>query len=443
MSDEGTASSADDQKVPLPEGTIPVAIGLIIAGISSYAFFKVGQQALTKDEFKPIVTLWFATFTLAPGFFLPVEQELGRALAHRRALGHGGAPVLRRVMVLSAGIVSLVSVAVLAAGSWATRDLFEGYWLVTFALILAFVSYAPVHLARGIASGSGRFAAYGIIMGSDGVARIVGCVVLWLFGVESVASYAFVIALSPWVGVIIVRLRGELTVDDGPPAEFSEVTPNIGWLLAGSIVSAALVNAGPLAVDILASSTEPSRVTDFGNGVLLSRVPLFLFQAVQAALLPRLARLAAQRNLREFNEGFRRLMVVVIGVGVIGIVGSFVAGPAVLDIVYDGGLNRTTLTLLAAASTIYMVALATAQAVIALQGHSYVARGWAAGMAAFLLGTAFSSDDLYRRVEIGLVLGSVAALLVFIHGLRSRIADGATPDVESMIDGVLDNPLEG
>lgn len=433
----------DGPKIPLPEGTIPVAIGLVIAGISSYAFFKVGQQALTKDEFKPIVTLWFATFTLAPGFFLPVEQELGRALAHRRALGHGGAPVLQRVTTLATAIVALVAVGVLAGGSWITSDLFEGYWLVTAALILGFVSYAPVHIARGIASGSGRFAAYGIIMGSDGVARIVGCVVLWLLGVDSVASYAFVIALSPWVGVIIVRLRGELGTDDGPPASFAEVTPNIGWLLAGSIVSAALVNAGPLAVDILAHPTEQSRVTDFGNGVLLSRIPLFLFQAVQAALLPRLARLAAQRNLREFRDGFRRLMVVVVGVGVVGIAGSFLAGPAILDIVYDGGLNRTTLTLLATASTIYMVALATAQAVIALQGHSYVARGWAAGMTAFLVGTAFSSHDLYRRVEIGLVLGSVAALAVFALGLRQRIADGATPDVESMIDGVLDNPLEG
>ena len=60
--------------------------GLLVAGVSSYAFFKVGQEALGKEDFKPIVALWFATFVLAPGFFLPLEQEMGRALAHRRAL---------------------------------------------------------------------------------------------------------------------------------------------------------------------------------------------------------------------------------------------------------------------------------------------------------------------------------------------------------------------
>ena len=78
-------------KAPLPEGTIPVGIGLFVAGFASYAFFKVGQIALGKEDFKPIVALWFTTFALVPGFFMPVEQEIGRALAHRRALGHAEA----------------------------------------------------------------------------------------------------------------------------------------------------------------------------------------------------------------------------------------------------------------------------------------------------------------------------------------------------------------
>lgn len=93
--------SVDDQasgspRIPLPEGTVPVAIGLVISGVASYAFFKVGQQALGKEDFKPIVALWFTTFALVPGFFMPVEQEVGRALAHRRALNQGGRPVVQK-----------------------------------------------------------------------------------------------------------------------------------------------------------------------------------------------------------------------------------------------------------------------------------------------------------------------------------------------------------
>ncbi|MCU1503300.1 MAG: hypothetical protein JWM12_2654, partial [Ilumatobacteraceae bacterium] len=32
--------------MPLPEGTIPVGVGLLVAGVASFAFFKVGTTAL-------------------------------------------------------------------------------------------------------------------------------------------------------------------------------------------------------------------------------------------------------------------------------------------------------------------------------------------------------------------------------------------------------------
>ena len=75
-------SSPATTRTPLPEGTLPVAAALLVAGIATYAFFKVGTWAVGgEDAFNPISSLWFATFALAPGFFIPLEQELGRALA--------------------------------------------------------------------------------------------------------------------------------------------------------------------------------------------------------------------------------------------------------------------------------------------------------------------------------------------------------------------------
>lgn len=429
-------------KTPLPEGTLAVGGGLLVAGLSSYAFFKVGQEALGKDDFKPIVALWFATFVLAPGFFLPLEQEMGRALAHRRALGHGGRPVVSRVVPLGAVIAGVIVAVLVGFSSLATREFFEGFGLVTAALIVAFLAYAPTHLARGVCSGQGRFAAYGIVMGTDGFVRVVGCIVLWQLDVTNVGAYAMLVALSPLTGVIIVGFMGELRTEPGPPAAWSEVTPNLGWLLLGSLMGAGLVNAGPIAIDILAQAGESEKVTRFGNGVLLSRVPLFLFQAVQAALLPRLARLAAQGDLSEFRRGFRQLMVVVVFVGILGTVSSFAFGPPVLDLVYDGGLDRRTLTLLALGSAVYMVALATAQAVIALRGHARVGLGWLTGMITFLLCAWLSSNDLYLRVEIGLVASSLAALLVFVVSLRRLLASGATFDPDSLNDALSDRPLE-
>ena len=94
----------------LPEGAVTIAVGLIVAGVATYAFFRVGASALGGDEeFAPIAAMWFAMFALAPGFFLPIEQELGRALAHRRALGEGGRPVVTKIAALTL-VVSIVVV---------------------------------------------------------------------------------------------------------------------------------------------------------------------------------------------------------------------------------------------------------------------------------------------------------------------------------------------
>jgi O-antigen/teichoic acid export membrane protein len=438
-----TDSDRPANRLPLPEGTLSVGLGLLIAGVSSYAFFKVGQLALGKEDFKPIVALWFATFILAPGFFLPLEQELGRAIAHRRALGQGGLPVVRRIVPLGLGMATIVIIFVLALAPVLTSEFFEGEAVVTLALVIAFAAYAPAHLARGICSGTGRFGSYGVVMGADGLARILACVVLWVIGVETVGSFAMIVAIAPLTGVAIVASRGALRTRPGPEASWSEVTPNLGWLLLGSVLAAGLVNAGPIAITLLATSGESAKVTQFGNGVLLARVPLFLFQAVQAALLPRLARLAAQGDLTEFRAGFRRLMVVVIAVGALGVTGAFLLGTWALEVVYEGGLGRRDLTLLALGSAVYMVALATAQAVIALHGHALVAAGWVAGMVSFIAVTAVSSDDLYLRVELGLVASSVAALAVFTLALRSLVRSGARADEGSILEAVTDFPLEG
>jgi O-antigen/teichoic acid export membrane protein len=430
-------------RLPLPEGTLPVAFGLLIAGVASYAFFKVGVWALGEADFAPISKLWFATFALAPGVFLPLEQEVGRALAHRRALGIGGRPVVHKVALLGAGLVAIVSLLIVLFGNVIAHSYFNGNWVMVVALVLAVASYAPAHLSRGICSGTGRFHSYAIVMGADGVVRIAACAALAIAGVKLIGPYGLVVALAPLLGVFYIVSRGRTRTQPGPEASWNEVTPNLGWLLIGSMLAAGLVNAGPIATGLLASDDQEALVTRFGYGVLLSRVPLFMFQAVQAALLPRLARLAARGDLDEFRRGFRRLMMVVIVVGSFGTLVAWAIGPFAIDLVYDAELGRTTLAMLALGSAFYMVGLAAAQAVIALHGHALVALGWAIGMTTFVLATAFSSDELFRRVEIGLAAGSFMAMVTFLIELRIKIHAGAVADEGSILEAVTDIPFEG
>jgi O-antigen/teichoic acid export membrane protein len=438
LSDNPTPQAS---KIALPEGTVTVGIGLFIAGISAYIFFKIGQQALGQDGFKPIVAMWFIAFTTL-SIYQPIEQETSRAIAHRLALNQGGLPVVKRIVQISlVGLVVLLAVLIIVSKQL-NDQFFEGNASVTFSVFVLICFSLPGFLARGICSGTGRFGAYGLIIGADGAVRMIGCAVLWLAGVTHVGAYALMIGVSPIVGVIAVGLAGKLRVDDGPEATWSEVTPNLGWLLMGSLFAAALVNAGPITVDILGSSEPAEVVTRFGNAVIFARVPLFLFGAVQAALLPRLAKLAAQRKLSEFSRGFRQLMILVCGVGVVGTIGAFLVGPQVLDLVYQGGIDRRTMTLLALASAMYMVGLATAQAVIALRGHAVVAWGWSVSFISFVLIAWLSSNDLYLRVELALVGSSLIAIVVFGAALRRRMASNVIFDPESILDAFAERPLD-
>ena len=439
----GAPPVAPRSRTPLPEGTVPVGVALLIAGFATYAFFKVGVASVGGDEeFEPITSLWFTTFALAPGFFLPLEQELSRALAHRRAIGQGTRPVVRKIVLLGAGLTTIVVLAIAAASQILANSLFDGNKFMVLALVLAFSAYAPAHLARGVCSGSGRFREYGIILASDGVVRIVLCVALAVVGVTAAGAYGLAVAVSPLFAVGYVYVRGGLLTSDGPPASWGEVTPNLGWLLLGSVFAASLLNAGPIAASLLVDDDQAAQVTQFSYGVLLARIPLFLFQAVQAALLPRLSRLAARGELNEFRSGLKKLMYIVLVVGVVGTSGAFLLGPWVIEIVYDASLSGRTLALLALSSACYMVALATAQAVIALKGHAFVAVGWGIGVATFVLATYWGGEDVFRRVEIGLLASSIAAMTSFAIVLRYKLRSGATPDQGSIMDAITDMPFE-
>jgi hypothetical protein len=98
--------------------------------------------------------------------------------------------------------------------------------------------------------------------------------------------------------------------------------------------------------------------------------------------------------------------------------------------------------MLALSSAIYMAGLATAQAVIALRGHALVALGWGVGVVAFVAGTWLSSDLLFRRIEIGLVMSSIAALACFALSLRHKLGSGAAPTSGSVMDAITDMPFE-
>ena len=135
-------------------------------------------------------------------------------------------------------------------------------------------------------------------------------------------------------------------------------------------------------------------------------------------------------------------MLVVLVVGFLGTAGAYLLGSWAIDVVYDAQLTGRTLALLALSSACYMLALGTAQAVIALRGHALVALGWGIGVVAFLLTTWLTAGEIFRRIEIGLLVSSLAALTSFAVSLRYKLNVGAKADPGSMMDAITDMPFE-
>lgn len=432
----------------LPEGTYVVGVGLLIAGITTYGFQIFSFRALTKPNYAALNGLWVLVFILAPGFFLPLEQEVGRALAHRRVSGEGGRPVVRRAATF--GLILTVTVALLAlfaaAATPMVDKLFHGNDLLVPSLVIALFTYAVQHLTRGTLSGNGRFKPYGMIIGAEGVIRLAPTVVLAAFGVDDPIYYGFCVAIPPLLASL-VALRGQHgLVEPGPDAPWSELSSKLGLLLGGSLAAQVLSYSPFLGAQLLAKGSQKHAVADFIVGFFLARIPILLFQAVQAALLPKLASLHGAGRHDEFRSGIRKLVFVVAVIGVVGVLAGGTLGPEVGKVLFGKKftLDSRDLALLAGGSCLFILALTLAQALIAIMGHARALVSWLVGIVGFVIVTAATAgSELFLRVELGFIAGAGAAAACMGWQLLRQMRSGITDtSFASLVEQIEHEPLE-
>ena len=431
----------------LPEGTFVVGAGLVIAGITAYAFQILSFRALSKADYAALNALWVFVFVLAPGFFLPLEQEVGRAVADRRARDVGGGPVVRRAAVLGLWLtIGLATTTiVLAATTDLIDNLFEGSAGLVVCLVIALFTYCFQHVTRGTLSGNGRFRPYGTILGAEGIIRILPCAALAVAGVSNPVWYGLCLAIPPVLGSLVSLIGQHGLLKPGPDAPWSELSTNLGLLLGGSLLAQTLSYAPFIGAQLLASPSQKDLVADFIVGLFLARIPILLFQAVQAALLPKLAHLAGTGQLDDFRVGVKKLVVVVTGIAVIGVIAAATLGPTVGEILFGSKfkLGNGALAMLAAGSGLFILALTLAQALIALLGHGRALIAWSIGLAMFVAVTALTPGDIFRRVEIGYVAGTGSAALAMGLMLFLQVRQGIPEDgLAALVEQIEHEPLE-
>jgi O-antigen/teichoic acid export membrane protein len=192
----------------------------------------------------------------------------------------------------------------------------------------------------------------------------------------------------------------------------------------------------------LAADSEKDLASHFITGLFVARVPLLLFQAVQAALLPKLAALASEGKHDDFRVGMRRLIGVVLVLCTTGVVAATLIGPWAGQKLFASkwDLHNRDMFLLTLAATAFIVALTLAQGLIALKAYKESAFGWIVGIVAFVVTVALG-HDLILRNELGFLAGGVAAAIVMAALLIPRMRRGGAT-LQDLVEVVEHEPLE-
>jgi O-antigen/teichoic acid export membrane protein len=422
------------RRLPLPTGTIPIAVGLGLAGLMQYGFLVVAARALGQAHFAPLSVFWALLFVCGPGFFLPFEQETGRAIAARRVRGEGGRPIIERAAMLGTVLAVVLVITTLALAGPIDRRVFDGDPALLAALIAGFVAYLVQFLARGTLAGNGRFGSYGVLIGGEGVLRVVFAAILALIGVKVAGPYGVAMIIASGIAIAMAMIGRRGLFKPGPPAPWSEVSSALGFLLIASVFTQLLASVGAVAVQLLATPAQETAAGRFQLSRIVAYVPLFLFQAVQSALLPRLSSLATAGRHTEFRSLLFRLLALVGSLGVIAIAGFTILGPAVTRLLFGHGFELSSLdfALLSASCIGFIVTQVFGYALISLSSYRRVALGWAVGGVVFI-GVAALGSQLFLRVELGLLCGAIASSAVMAALLLSLLRERAPSDTEPRI----------
>ena len=409
----------------LAEQLGPVAAGLVVLGLGSFAFLSIAGRALGPVDFAPVATLWVLFNASALAFFQPIEQELGRATAARFTHGLGARPVLVRCALVGVGVTACLALLVLVLRRTLDEEAFNGQGTLAPLLLLGLVGLLAEHVLRGVFSGNERFGRYGGQLAADGLLRIALPAAVVLVSTATVTSLSAALVVAPLLAAVLTAGRVAALSRPGPPVPWRELLPALGTLTVAAILSQLIVNAAPIAAQVLATPEEADRAGVFIAALVLTRIPLFFFGAVQATFLPALARLSAAGDRHGFLRQTWLVLMLVGGAGAAFVVGLAVVGPWVLSLLYgpEFTADRSVLVLLGLGAAAYMIAQALAQAVIALRSYRTPLYAWAAGSAVFFATLALPLS-LETRVSMALLCGGTVAAAVMAVLLSRRLRVG-------------------
>jgi len=177
----------------------------------------------------------------------------------------------------------------------------------------------------------------------------------------------------------------------------------------------------------LLASTEVALVAALLNALVLARVPLFVFAALQASLLSGLASVAAAGDHSGFLRMLRKACLVVTLLSVCGGIPAVLIGPWLIQILFAAPdvLTHLDFLWLSIGTLCYLLAQVLGQALIVQHRHRVQLASWLTGTAV-LCGATMLPGDIATRVTVAFTAGTAATALAMLWALR-RAAPSVPP----------------
>jgi O-antigen/teichoic acid export membrane protein len=432
-----------------------LTIGIASTGLFTFLYLAVASHVLSPAAYSRIALCFAVMYVIVSVIYRPIEQLLSRTIADRRARGVHGHP-LRIPAAIQLGFAVLFLAIALALRHQIEQGMFDGSGALYWVLVIGTLAYGASYFARGWLGGHQRFDLYGGLVFLESTSRflLALAVAVGIGSGQSVVAFGMLVA--PFASLCVIpfafsRVRvpaatAEFQIADaareGPAhAEIEEAATDLtlrhGSGFAVSVVGImlaeqTLMNAGVLIVAASSGGSITSGLTGFVfNVLLIVRAPLQLFQAIQTAILPHLARLEAHDSSDEFGRAIRATILLIAAFAGICALGLLAVGPPVMTALLGHKhfvYGRFGLALVAVGMGFHLVSGTLNQAALARGRAAFAAIAWlcaAALFVAFVAAPTISSE--VTRVEVGYFAAAalLCGLLVAVYRWRPAAAPAA------------------
>jgi O-antigen/teichoic acid export membrane protein len=403
-------------------GTTSIAAALVVLGAAGYAFLTITARMVSTADYAALAALYLLMAVVGGGLFSSLDLEISRLVSRGAAQGQPTGTAVRQLRLIAVGLLAgVLALLALFSGPLVHRVFNDDYWLL-MGLAAACCGFAMISLPRGTFAGRGHLPAYAATIAGEGTARLLPCLVLALIGVHLAGAYGLALGLGPLAAAVAcvpwLRLGPR-----GTHVPWPALLRAVAWLAASALLSLGMANLGPVVVKALLLS-DPARAGVFAFAFVLARVPQFLFNSAQTALLPALSRAAATGDHVRLRQGVRQASYVVAALGVAGVAGTVVVGGFVLRLIFadSHGVGAAELALLALGSAFAMMMAVLQPALLALARHRLVTAAYAIGFASFAACFALPVDPVTAGLAAQLVSGvvTVAFMAVAFQRCASR-----------------------